>query len=343
MARRLAWLKGWEGLLLVILVLVVAFDVLNAPFYLELQNQINLFELHIEEIIVALAMTFLIINGEIDLTVGSVMGLAGAVMAFMWERGIPIELGIAAGLLTGLLAGAFNGFMSTYVGLSSLVVTLAGLIGFRGLALVLLEDRSVSNFPEWFDRLGQQPLLGPFPFALIVFFVMLIIAFVILQKTGFGRYVYVIGNNKEVARYSGVNVRRIKMILFIASGLISAFAGLLLAARTGSMRGDTATGTELTVITIVVLGGVSIFGGSGSLFGVLLSILITLNLRNGMGLINISGDIQTGVIGMLLIVAVLVPTLGDRARSLFRRRPTTLPQAAEEQKGGAPQTTLIGK
>jgi rhamnose transport system permease protein len=340
MGRRLGWLKGWEGLLLVILVAVVAFDVINAPFYLQLQNQINLFELHIEEIIVALPMTLLIINAEIDLTVGSVMGLAGAVMAFMWEKGMPIEYGIAAGLLTGLLVGAFNGFMSTYVGLSSLIVTLAGLIGFRGLAYVLLEDRSVGNFPEWFNRLGQQPLIGPFPFALIAFFVLLVISFVILHSSGFGRYVYVIGNNKDVARYSGVNVRRIKMTLFIASGLIAAFAGLLLAARTGSMRGDTATGTELTVITMVVLGGVSIFGGTGSLFGVLLSILIVLNLRNGMGLLNISGDVQTGVIGMLLVVALLVPTLANGAQNfLRRRRPPAHLQAAGEQKGGEPQTT----
>jgi len=111
----------------------------------------------------------------------------------------------------------------------------------------------------------------------------LIIALVVLQNSGFGRYVYVIGNSKDAARYSGVNVRRVKLILFVASGLISALAGLLLAARLGSMRGDTATGTELTVITMVVLGGVSIFGGTGSLYGVLLSILIVLNLRNGMG------------------------------------------------------------
>jgi rhamnose transport system permease protein len=340
MGRRLGWLKGWEGFLLVILIAVVAFDVVNAPFYLQLQNQINLFELHIEEIIVALTMTFLIINAEIDLTVGSVMGLAGCVMAFLWEKGVPIEVGIAAGLVVGLVVGAFNGFMTTYVGLSSLIVTLAGLIGYRGLAHVLLEDRSISNFPKWFNQFGQQPLIGPFPFAVIAFFVMLVIALVILQRTGFGRYVYVIGNNKEVARYSGVNVRRIKMTLFVASGLVAAFAGLLLAARTGSMRGDTASGTELTVITMVVLGGVSIFGGTGSLFGVLLSILITLNLRNGMGLLNISGDIQTGVIGMLLVVALLVPPLANGAQDLLRRRRRTAHiLTAGEQKGGEPQTT----
>ncbi len=320
MMRRLEWLKGWEGLLLAILIAIVVFNAFTTPHYLQVQNQINLFQLHIEKIIVALIMTFIIINAEIDLSVGSVMGLAGCVLAFLYERGTPFEVCLLAGLLTGVLVGVINGFMVSYVGLTSLIVTLAGLIGYRGLAHVLLENRSVGNFPDWFDRLGQQPLVGPFPLALIIFFVLLIIALITLQRSGAGRYVFVIGNNREVARYSGVNVRRIKMILFIVSGFVAAFAGLLLAARLGSMRGDTALGTELEVITMVVLGGVSIFGGTGSMFGVLLSILIILNLRNGMGLLNITGEIQTGVIGVLLILSVLGPNIGQGVREAWNRR-----------------------
>ena len=318
--RRLEWLKSWEGLLLAILIVIVVLNTFTTPHYLQAQNQINLFQLNIEKIIVALIMTFIIINAEIDLSVGSVMGLAGCVMAFLFERGVPFEVCLLAGLLTGVLAGAINGFMVAHVGLTSLIVTLAGQIGYRGLAHVLLENRSVGNFPDWFDRLGQQPLVGPFPVALITFFVLLIIALIILQWSGAGRYVFVIGYNREVARYSGVNVRRVKMALFVMSGVISAFAGLLLAARLGSMRGDTALGTELEVITMVVLGGVSIFGGTGSLFGVLLSILIILNLRNGMGLLNITGEIQTGVIGILLILSVLLPNIGRGVREAWSRR-----------------------
>jgi rhamnose transport system permease protein len=318
--RRLEWLKSWEGLLLAILIVIVVLNTFTTPHYLQAQNQINLFQLNIEKIIVALIMTFIIINAEIDLSVGSVMGLAGCVMAFLFERGVPFEVCLLAGLLTGVLAGAINGFMVAHVGLTSLIVTLAGQIGYRGLAHVLLENRSVGNFPDWFDRLGQQPLVGPFPLALITFFVLLIIALIILQWSGAGRYVFVIGYNREVARYSGVNVRRVKMALFVMSGVISAFAGLLLAARLGSMRGDTALGTELEVITMVVLGGVSIFGGTGSLFGVLLSILIILNLRNGMGLLNITGEIQTGVIGILLILSVLLPNIGRGVREAWSRR-----------------------
>lgn len=319
--RRLGWLRGWDGLLLAILVIIVGFNAVATPHYLQVQNQINLFQLQIEKVIVALMMTFVIVNAEIDLSVGSVMGLAGCVMAYLYQLGLPFEVCLAAALLTGVVAGAFNGFMVSYVGLTSLIVTLATLIGYRGLAHVLLENRSVGNFPGWFEHLGQRPLVGPLPFALIVFVVMLVVAMIILHRSGAGRYIYAIGENKDVARYSGVNVRRVKMVLFTLSGLVAAFAGVLMAARLGSMRGDTALGAELEIITMVVLGGVSIFGGVGSLFGVILASLIILNLRNGMGLLNLTGEIQTGVIGILLIVSVLGPNIARSVRQAWRRRP----------------------
>ena len=334
MQRRLEWFKGWEGILLVLLLGIVIFNSSMTPHYLQVQNQINLFQLNIEKIIIVLIMTFIIINGEIDISVASVMALAGCVMGYLFEKGLPFEWCVLAGLLTGVLTGAFNGFMIAYARMTSLIVTLSGLIGYRGLAHVLLENRSVGNFPEWFDRLGQRALVGPFPFALIVFFILLIIALIILQWSGAGRYVFVIGNNSEVARYSGVNVRRVKMILFIVSGLISAFAGLLLAARLGSIRGDMAIGTELEVITMVLLGGVSIFGGTGSLWGVLLSILIVLNLRNGMGLLNVPGENQTGVIGALLILSVLGPNIVQWIRERLGRRTMQRIRVTEEKKGG---------
>jgi len=150
-----------------------------------------------------------------------------------------------------------------------------------------------------------------------------------LQYSGFGRYVYVIGNNKEVAQFSGVRVRRTKIILFVASSTVAALAGILYAARLGSVRGDMATGFELDIITMVLLGGVSIFGGSGSLWGVLLSVLIILNLRNGMGLANLSGHVQTGVIGVLLILSVLAPNLAGSVRANWSRRRTRTLEAGK--------------
>ena len=214
--------RRWEGLLLVLLVLVVGYNALSTPGYLTVGNWVNLFQLSIEKIIVALIMTFIIINAEIDLSVASVMGFSACMMGYLFAGGAPMEWAITGGLLAGFAAGLFNSFWIGIVGLPSLVVTLAGLIGYRGLAYVLLEDRSIGKFPEWFDRLGQQPLIGPFPLALIVFFVLLIFAIIILQYSGFGRYVYVIGNSKDVARYSGVRVRRTKMILFVVSSTVAA-------------------------------------------------------------------------------------------------------------------------
>jgi len=311
-------LSGWERLLVALLAAIVALNAALSPEFLTVGNQINLFQLSVEKIIVALVMTFVIINGEIDLSVGAMMGLAAC--AFGWmveEQGIAAPAAIGIALLIGVAGGALNGWFVTRVGLPSLVVTLATLIGFRGLARVLVEDRGLTDFPGWFDALGQQGLVGPVPFSLIAFAVLFALAYVVLEHSGFGRRTQVIGTSREVADYAGIDSRRHKMALFVASGTISAFAGLLYAARVGAVRGDVASGFELDVITIVLLGGVSIFGGTGTMLGTLLAILIVLNIRNGMALLNITGHLQTGVIGLLLIASALAPRLrrgrGERA------------------------------
>ena len=314
-----ARLRSWEGMLLAILLVVVALNALAAPGYLTIQNQINLFELSVEKAIVVLVMTFVIISGEIDLSVASVMGLSAVVVAVLSSGGVPTEAAIVIALAVGALCGLANGFWIAIVGLPSLAVTLAGLIGYRGLARVLIEDRSVGGFPEWFETLGQQPILGPLPLALIIFAVMTVGATIILSRSGFGRYVYVLGSNIQVARFSGVRTARVRLTIFTASGLVAALAGVLLAARLGAVRGSTAEGFELDIITMVLLGGVSIFGGKGTMPGVILSILLILNLRNGLGLANVTGNTQTGIIGVLLILSVLIPNLVGAARSRFSR------------------------
>jgi len=312
-------LLRWEGLLLLILVATIAINTALSPMFLTVGNQVNLFQLSIEKIVVALMMTLVIVNGEIDLSVASMMGLAACAFGWLYQAGLPVWLCIPLVLLLGLAGGAFNAFWITVVGIPSLVVTLAMLIGFRGLARILLEDRSITGFPAWFNALGQQPLLGPLPLALLIFAALFLILLVVLHRSGFGREVFVIGNSAEVARYSGVPVRRVKATLFIASGFVASLAGLLFTARVSAVRGDVALGFELDIVTMVLLGGVSIFGGKGTLWGVLLAILIVLNLRNGMALANITGHLQTGVIGLLLILSVLLPNLIERARQLARR------------------------
>ncbi len=348
-------LRSWEGLLLAILTAVVLVNTVFAPNYvfgdLGGQNQVNLWWIGVEKAIVVLAMTFVIINGEIDLSVASVMGLSSVVVAVLWADGVPIEIGIIVALLVGLGVGLFNGFWVAIVGLPSLVVTLAGLIGFRGLTYMLIEGRSIGNgetaFPTWFGDMGQQPLskligvldsipiVDRMPFALFVYIGLLILAAVVLGRSGFGRRTYVIGSNKDVARYSGVGVARHKMAIMVISSVTAALAGILLAAHLGAVRGSTAFGWELDIITIVLLGGVSIFGGSGTMLGVFLSTMLVLNIRNGLGLSNVPGHTQTGVVGLLLILSVLLPNIIESYQGWARRR--SLAHAARAtQEGPAP-------
>ncbi len=321
-AAAFARLRRWEGLLLAVLVVIIAVNVARSPYYLGVGNIVNLFQLEIEKIIVALMMTLIIINGEIDLSVASVMGMSTCVMAWLFHNGVPLPLALLAAMASGVVAGVVNGFWVAYVGLPSLAVTLAGLIGYRGVARILIEDRAIGGYPGWFNALGQQGLVGPLTLSILIFLVMFVVLGVVLQGAGLGRLVYVMGNNLQAARYSGVRVRRVKMLLFVASGGVAALAGLLYAARLGSVRGDMAQGFELDIITIVLLGGVSIFGGSGNLVGVGLSILVILNLRNGMGLADITGNTQTSVIGALLILSVLAPNLAQTIHTRWKGRET---------------------
>jgi len=309
---------------MVVLAITIVINVLLSPFYFGVDNFINLFWLSNEKIIVVVIMTFVIISGEIDLSVASVMGFSAAVMATVHQTGsFPLVVAILAGLGAGAIAGLLQGWVITRFALPSLVVTLAGLIGFRGAARVILEDESVGDFPAWFDAMGQQTLLGRLPVALMIFFVGLALAWITLERGAFGRKVYVIGNNADVARFSGVAVDSVKLRLFVTSGLVAGLAGILFAARLGSVRGSLAEFFELDIITMVLLGGVSIFGGSGTMFGVALAVFTVLNIRNGLGLANVDGIIQTGVIGVLLIASVLLPNLVRRLGQVSARRRAT--------------------
>jgi rhamnose transport system permease protein len=320
-------LKSWEGLLVVCLIVTLAINITRVSNFLTVDNQINLFQLGIEKAIVVLVMTFVIINGEIDLSVASMMGLSAAIVANLFERGVSLPLAIIVALVVGAVFGLINGYFVAVLGLSSLAVTLAGYVGFRGLARLLVEDKSIGGFPGWFTDLGKDGLIGPITFSIALFFILAAIATVILHYSGFGRLTYVIGNSAQVARFSGVSVAKTKMTIFMMSGLISALAGILMAARLGAVRASTAEGFELDIITVVLLGGVSIFGGVGSMVGVLLSTYLVLNLRNGLVIAGITGNTQTWIIGLLLILSVLLPNLAGRVRARLQRQSDPIVQA----------------
>lgn len=302
---RWLWDRSWLVLLAGFLVASTVYNVASSDGYLTVANFVNLFELSVERIIVVVVMTSVIVAGEIDLSVGSVMVFAAAVVASIHENGGPFLVAILVALVAAATVGLVHGLVVTRLGIPSLVVTLAGLIGWRGAARVLVEDRSIGDFPSWFDTLGQEELVGPLPASVVLFLVMLAVGGVVLGRSRLGRHLYTIGDNAEVARFAGVAVDRVRVGLFVASSLSAGVAGILFAARLGSVRGDMAYGYELEIITVVLLGGVSIFGGSGRMAGVALAILIVLNVRNGLGLANIDGSTQTGVIGVILIASVV--------------------------------------
>ena len=327
MARLGPYLRRWEAFLLVLLLGVMALNAVAAPGYLGLQNQSNLLELSLERAIVALAMAFVIISGEIDLSVASVMGLCAVLMGVLWQAGVPIELAVIVAIIAGAGCGLFNGFWVAVVGLPSLAVTLAGLIGYRGLAYFLVEGEFITGLPDHFKAFAQRDLLGPAPATIFLYAIFVVIAVILLHASGFGRYVYAVGNSNAAALYSGVRVMRVKMAVFTMSGVVAALGGLIIASRFGAVRGGTAEGFELEIITMVLLGGVSIFGGSGTMIGVILATLLVLNLRNGMDLATISGNTQLGVVGLLLIFSVLLPNLGSRLRDRYRARQARAAQA----------------
>ena len=322
---RWAWLKNGlrsrEALLALILIAVLLINAQLSPYFFGVDNLVNVFQTSIEAAIMTLTMTFIILSAEIDLSVAAMMGLCAVIFGTLYQGGMAVPLAMILTIGVGGLCGAFNGLWIAYLGLPSLAVTLAGLIGYRGLAYVILQDQSVSGFPAWFTALGQTNIPGlPVPATLVLFVVLFIVCFIALHFLTFGRRIYAVGNNKVAARFAGVNVRRTKWTLYVLSGIMSAVAGLVYATRIGSVNGDVANGYELNVITMVVLGGVSIFGGSGTLVGVGLSVLVVLSLQNGMSLANINGSVQTSVIGLLLILSLLLPNVFADLRTWWGHR-----------------------
>jgi rhamnose transport system permease protein len=261
-------------------------------------------------LLIALPMTLVMITGEIDLSVGSMVGLASVVTGVLTESGAPFEVAALAALAVGVIGGAFNGFLVTVVGLPSLAVTIGTLALFRGLAVGLLGTTAVTDFPEMWTALAKAKIAGTtIPYIVIPFLILLAIFIVVLHFTPFGRGIYAIGLSKDAARFSGVNVERTKFILFMLSGVVAAFAGIFYTLRFGSARGDNATGLELQVIAAVVLGGVSVFGGRGHLHGVVAAVLLIGVLGSGLRLAGVTSDVINIITGGLLIFSVVAASI----------------------------------
>ncbi len=307
----------WEWLLVALIIVVVIANSQLSPYFLNVRNMMRATSDFMEMGLMMLPMAFIIITGNIDLSVASTMAMCASLLGYLHIQGVNIWVAAVAAIILGVLGGTLNGFLVARVKLPALVVTLGTYAFYRGIAYGLLGDQAATGYPEAFTFLGQGTL-GEirFPFSAVLFIIFAIIFGLALHKTTFGRYLYAIGNSEEAARYSGVPVARIKMTIFMLSGFMSALAGIVIAARFGSTRPDVGTGLELSVITATVLGGINIFGGSGTMIGAILALILIGLMRFGMGLVNVQGQVQSIAIGLLLIFSILLPNI---ARQLSRR------------------------
>jgi rhamnose transport system permease protein len=316
-----ARLARWETLTLALLIAAVVGGATSSPDFLTGGNLNAVLSDIVEVALIALPMTFIIVAAEIDLSVASVLGLASALLGALWDANWPMELIIPTVLVVGAAAGAVNGILVTRLGLPSLAVTIGTLTLYRGLAFVVLGDKAVADFPERFTNLGFGTFAGtqiPNPF--VLFAVLAVLFAFVLHRTSLGRSLFAIGANEEAAFFSGLRVKRIKLALFVVSGLVAALAGIVFTFRFGSARADNGTGLELSVVAAVLLGGVSIFGGKGSMLGVILAVLLLGALRSALTINDVADEVLTIVTGSLLLLSVLGPSALARLRELQARR-----------------------
>jgi rhamnose transport system permease protein len=321
--RRLARKMSWEAMLAILLVVAIVGGTLLNGDFLTVANGSNLLANFVEIALMALPLGLIVITNEIDLSVASMLGLSSSLLGLLWASKVPLPLAIVLCLIVGAVAGALNGFLIVRFRLPSLAVTIGTLALFRGFAYILLGDRAVADFPAEYTAFG----LGVIPFTFIstpfaLFIVLAVIFWVVLHHTTVGRSLYATGGNQTAARFSGVNINRLKMGLFVASGMISALAGIVYTFRFSSSRADNGTGFELSAIAAVFLGGVTVQGGKGTVTGVVLSLLLIGIINNVLTLADVSNEILRIVTGSLLIVSVLLPNLiaSTRERWRFRQR-----------------------
>ncbi|MFC3629876.1 ABC transporter permease [Paracoccus angustae] len=307
-------LKSWEALLAVVAVGIFVLNAFASPYFLDPWNLSDASFNFTEKAMIAFAMAMLIVAGEIDLSVGAIIALASTVMGLAMTAGAGTPVLVVLGLATGLACGAFNGLLVARFGLPSIVVTIGTMSLFRGISFIVLGDGAFTGYPPGFAWFGQGYVFWVITVELVIFAAAALAFGVLLHRTSFGRTVFAIGNNSVAARFSGIRVDRVRFVLFLLTGLMSGIAAVCLTSRLGSTRPSIASGFELEVVTIVVLGGVSILGGSGSIAGVVLAAIVMGLVTFGLGLLNVPGIVMSIVVGALLIAVIAVPRLWSMAR-----------------------------
>lgn len=319
-------LLRWEVILVILLVLTIVVNTIVSPYFLDVFNLADATFNFSEKAIIALGMALLILVREIDLSVAAIVALAAMGMGYAAEAGFGPAALFATGIGIGLLCGVFNGVLVTWFSLPSIVVTIGTMSLFRGLTQVILGDQAKTKYPPEFLELGQSYFIKmketgiswlfipPVPLSFLIFLVLAVLFGIVLHKTALGRQLFATGSNPTAARFSGIPVNRLRFGLFVVSGVLSGLAAALLTARLGSMRSNIAIGWELDIVTMVILGGVSIAGGVGSIFGVFLAVLVLGLVTFGMSLNNIPGQVVSVYIGLLLIGVIAIPRIFEKIR-----------------------------
>ena len=295
-----------------IFVVAMAYGSIGSPYFLDPTSLIFNTGRYVEIGLIALALTLVIINGDIDLSVASNLAASAAVMAKLYSHGIPIYICCLAAIVTGLLLGFLNGFIVIKFGLPSLVVTLATLALYRGLAQVMLGDQVVADYPESFIGMDQKMLVsfGPgLPIPLAIFAIASVIFYFVLHRSNFGLLNVMVGSNASASKFSGIKVDTVRLSAFATSGLITGICAVMMTSRLGVTISNVGLGVELLAITVVVLGGTDIFGGRGTISGTVVALFAIMAVRESLVMQDVNGQVQDAAIGLLLILTVLVPRI----------------------------------
>ncbi|WP_342431272.1 ABC transporter permease [Neobacillus sp. FSL H8-0543] len=305
----------WEWMLILLFIVVNIINISLSPYYWDFNNLRDATMTFLDKAFIVFPMVLIMILRDIDISVASIVALASVIMAHLYTLGVPMEIAVVICLTVGAICGLINGLLIVkFKELSAVIVTLATMIIYRGIAYIILEDQSAGSFPEWFGFFGWGYVFG-IPFILIAFVVLAVCFGLVLHITTFGRRVYAIGNNPTASRFSGVQVDKIKIIVFTLAGLMAAITALFLTSRMGSTRPNIAQGYELDVIAMVVLGGISTAGGKGKMLGAIIAVFLIGYLRYGLGLINIPAQVLMIIIGLLLVMAVMIPNLKPKVKA----------------------------
>lgn len=299
----------WETLLAILFVVVFVANSFLLPHFFDFYNLADSTFNFSEKALIALPMALLIICREIDISVSGILALSSVAMGLAHHYGMPAPGLLLVAIATGTACGLLNGFLVTRFALPSIVVTIGTVALFRGLSSVILGDQAFTGYPQLLVDWGQGYFFDVIPREFVVLLVFAIVFAVLLHATSWGRKIYAIGNNPVAARFSGIAVNRYRLSLFMVTGAMAGLAGFLLTGRIGSTRPNIALGWELEIITMVILGGVSIAGGAGSIGGVVLAVLTLGMVTYGLALANIPGIIMTIVVGLLLLITIALPRL----------------------------------